>query len=88
MYGATTTFAYFELLFLKIPTVKNFSFGGLLPPLRGGGGGGGRISFMHAKIVYGLVIAILNKYFEFQNDWLKIFCFKYNCTQFCPIPMC
>ena len=32
MYGSTVSFAYSEVFFLKIPTVKKFSPGGLLPP--------------------------------------------------------
>ena len=26
------------------------------------------------KIIYDLIIAITNKYFEFQNDWFKLIC--------------
>ena len=54
---------------------KNVSPAGLLPP-------------MHTKVIYDLTIAIINKYFEFQNDWLKIIPVRYNFTQFCPIPLC
>ena len=32
-------------------------------------------------------IAIVNKCFKFQNDWLKIICIRHNCTQFCSIPL-
>ena len=34
-----------------------------------------------------LTISIINKCFEFENDWLKIICIRYKCTQFCPIPL-
>ena len=53
--------------------------GKLLPPCRGS------IDPIRTKIIYDLTIAITNKYFEFQNDWLKIIRIRYNGTQFCPI---
>ena len=37
--------------------------------------------------MYDLTIAIKNKYFEFENDWLKIIRIRCNCTQFCRIPL-
>ena len=43
---------------------------------------------IYTKITYDLTTAIINKCFEFQNDWLKIILDRYNCTQFCPIPLC
>ena len=49
---------------------------------------GGNIAPIRTKIIYDLTIAIINKCFEFQNDWLKIIPVRYNCTQFCPIPPC
>ena len=56
---------------------KNVSPAGLLPP-------------MHTKVIYDLTIAIaiINKCFEFQTNWFKIIPIRYNCTQFCPIPLC
>ena len=48
----------------------------------------GSIAPICTKITYDLTIAIINKCFEFQNDWLKIIPVRYNCTQFCPIPLC
>ena len=30
-------------------------------------------------------IAIKNNYLE--NDWIKVIRIRYNCTQFCPIPL-
>ena len=71
MYYSTISFAYFEVFFLKIPTVKSFSLGGggVFPPK---GGVLGRILPIHRKVMYGLTIATINKYFEFQNDRLKI----------------
>ena len=42
----------------------------------------------YTTIIYYLIIAIINKSFEFQNDCLKIIPVRYNCTQFCPIPLC
>ena len=32
--------------------------------------------------MYDLTTAIVNKCFEFQNDWLNIICIRYNCTHF------
>ena len=65
---------------------------------------GGSIASIYTKIIYNLTIAIVNECFEFQNDfliiaiinkcfefqnyWLKIIRIRYNCTQFCPIPLC
>ena len=43
---------------------------------------------IYTKNIYDLTTAIINKCFEFQNDWLKIIPVRYNCTQFCPIPLC
>ena len=37
---------------------------------------------MHTKIMHDLTIAIINKCFEFQNDWLKIIRIRCNCTKF------
>ena len=68
MYGSTISFAYFEMFFLKTLMIKNFSPGGLLPPpppYRES------IAPIHTKIIYDHTIAIINKYFEFQNDGLK-----------------
>ena len=36
---------------------------------------------MHTKIMYDLTIVIINKYFEFQNDWLKIIRIRYYSTK-------
>ena len=73
MNGSTIIFVYFDMFFLKIPTVKNFS-----PVLRE------NIAPIHAKIMYYLTIAITNKYLKFHNNWLKIIRLKHNCTEFCP----
>ena len=40
------------------------------------------------KIIYDLTIVIINKYFEFQNDWLKIIRIRYSCMKFCSLPLC
>ena len=40
------------------------------------------------KVIHDLTVAIINKCFEFQNDWLEIIRIRYNCSQFCPIPVC
>ena len=40
------------------------------------------------KNIYYLTIAIINKSSEFQNDCLKRIRTRYNCTRFCPIPLC
>ena len=40
------------------------------------------------KIVFDFTIAIINKCFEFQNDWLTINRIRLNCTQFCPLTLC
>ena len=54
------------MFFLKIPTVKNVSPGGKeLIYLRGS------IVPTYTKNICYLTIAIINKCFEFQNDWLK-----------------
>ena len=45
------------------------------------------IAPIYTKIIYDLTIAAINKYFEFQSDWLKIIRIRYNCTQFCLIPL-
>ena len=45
------------------------------------------IAPMYTKTLHDLTIAIINKSFEFQNYWLKIIRIRYNCTQFCPIPL-
>ena len=74
--GSTIRFVYFEVFFLKILTVKKLSIRGLLPPLRG------NIAPIYPKIMYDLTIAIINKYFEIQNDWLKIIRIRYKCMQF------
>ena len=51
--------------------------GAIVPP------SGRCIAPLCAKIIYDLTIEIINKYFEFQNDCLKIFCIRYNYTQIC-----
>ena len=78
------SFASFGVFFQKITTVKNFFSGGVTspPPC------GGSIAPIHTKIMYDLTIAIINKCFEFQNDWLKMIPIRYNCTQFSLIPLC
>ena len=48
----------------------------------------GSIAPIHTKIMYDFTIVIINKYFYLKNDWLKISCFSYNFTQFCPMPLC
>ena len=68
MCSSTISFVYFEVFFLKILTVKNFSPGGSIAPI-------------YTKIIYDLTIAIINKCFEFPSDWLKIICIKYKCMQ-------
>ena len=45
---------------------------------------GGEYCPHFAKIIYDLTIALINKSFEFQSDWLKIIRITYNCLQFCP----
>ena len=71
MYGLTISFTYFEVFFLKIPTVKNFSPAGLLlSPY------GGSITLMYTNIMHDLTIAIINKCFEFENNWFKIICIR------------
>ena len=67
MQGSTISFVYFEIFFLKIPTVKKFSPGGFLLPSTGRS-----IDPKYTKTINYLTIAIINKCFEFQNDWLKI----------------
>ena len=52
---------------------------GPLPPPTGG---------VLPPCIQNLTIVIMNKSFEFQNDCLKIICIRYNCTQFCPTPLC
>ena len=74
---------HFEVFFLKIPMVKNFSVGGGGVPLPCGGS----ISPLCTKIMHDLTIANINKCFEFQKDWLKIIRTRYNCTQFHLIPL-
>ena len=66
----------------KVFLPPKISFSGGYFPLRE------RIAIMHIKITYDLSIAIINEYFEFQSDCLKIIHIRYNCTQFCPIPLC
>ena len=80
IYGSTISFAYFQVFFLKILKVKNFS----QLPLRTEYGG----ICIHTKIIYDLTISIINKYFEFQNDWIEIIHNRWNCTQFSPIYHC
>ena len=70
------SFVYFEVFFMRIPTVKKFSSrrvssstGRVLPPKYT------KIQ-KKTKIVYDLTI-----------DWLKIIRIRLNCTQFCPIPL-
>ena len=48
----------------------------------------GSIASTYTEILYYLTITITNKCFKFQNDWFKIICIRYNCTLFCPIPLC
>ena len=67
IYGLAISFAYFEVFFLKILTVKNFSPRGVTSPPRGRD-----IAPIYTKNLYDLTIAIIKKCFEFQNDWLKI----------------
>ena len=40
---------------------------------------------MYTKIIDDLTITIINKRFEFQNNWFEIIRIRYNCTQFYPI---
>ena len=69
---------YFEVFSLKLSTGKNSSY----PPI-------GRCTApKHTKIIYDHTIAIINNFFKFHNDWLKIILIKYNCTQFCPRLLC
>ena len=83
MYVSTAAFEYFDVLFLKILTVKNFSPPAEVLPLPTEG-----LLPVHIKIIHCIAVAAINKYFEFQNDWLKIIRIKYNCTKFCPMQMC
>ena len=72
------------MLLVKIVTdAKNSPVGGFFPTLYYGS-----IAPIHTKIMYDLTIATINKCFEFQNDWFKIIHIRYNCMQFCPIPLC
>ena len=71
------------MFFLKILTVKYFSPGGILPPPYGKS-----IAPIHTKIMYDLTIAIIDKCFEFQNNWFKIIRMGYYCKQIFPIPLC
>ena len=71
MYGSFVSFAYFDAFFLKIPKVK----------IRGS------IALIYTKNMYDITIAIIYKFFEFQNDWLEIIRIRDNCTQFYPIPL-
>ena len=59
----------------KIPTIEIFSPGEVLSPYI-------------QKIMHDFTIVIINKSFEFQNDWFEIIRIRYNCMQFCPIPLC
>ena len=77
MYKSTISFAYFDAFFQKIPLSKNVSLRGV-----------GTIALMHTKIMYYLIIAIINKYFKYINDWIKIIHIRFNCMQFCLIPLC
>ena len=52
--------------FLKIPILKNSPPGGYFLSPYGGG-----IVPTHTKITHYLTIAIMNKYFKFQIDWLR-----------------
>ena len=40
------------------------------------------------KIICYLTVAIINKYFKFQIDWLRMLCIRYNCMQFCSMLLC
>ena len=42
----------------------------------------------YRKNIYYFTIAIINKCFEFANDWLKIIRTRYNCTPFYTVPLC
>ena len=72
MHGSTISIVYFEVFFLKIPTVKNFS-----PERITSNPYGGSIASIHTKIMNDLIIAVINKFFEFQNDRLKVIRIRY-----------
>ena len=55
MYGSIISFEFYDVFFLKIPTVKN-SPGGFTPPPNGPS-----IASMYANIIYDLTIAIISK---------------------------
>ena len=84
MYDSTITFPYFEMFFLEILGKKISPPGWVYLPLPPGGS----VALMYTKTIYDLIIAIINKHFEFQNDWLKIVRIRHNCMQFCSIPLC
>ena len=56
--------------------------GGLFTPI------GEVIAPAYTKTICYLIVVIINKNFEFQNNWLKIIHFECNCTQLCPILLC
>ena len=84
MYGSTISFIYFQVFFLKIAAVKNFSLGTITSPFSTEGS----IAPMYTKKISDLTIAIINKCIEFQNHWPKIICIRYNGMPFCPKPLC
>ena len=47
----------------------------------------GRVLPLYTQIICDLITAIMNKWFEFKNDWLKIIRIKNNYMQFCLIPL-
>ena len=57
------------MFLLKIPTLKKFSPGGMLHSPYGEGK---VLPPVCTKIICDFTIAITNKYFKFQNDWLKL----------------
>ena len=83
MYGSTISFASFESFFLRSQAVKNFFPRWVIPSPYWES-----IVPIYTRFTYDLTIAIINKCFEFQNDYLKVIRIRHNCTQFCPIPPC
>ena len=67
--------------FLKLPMLKNPP-----PPARVLPDNGGSIA-TRAKIMYYLLIGIINACFKFQNVWLKITLTRCNCAHFSPMPL-
>ena len=63
---------------------KNLSLlEGNTPPLYGES-----IAPIYTKITNDLTIILINKCFEFQNNWLKMIRIRYKCMQICPMPLC